>query len=435
MSLKAKIIKLAYRKPELRSKLLPLVKEARSMTEEEFLEQRINNPDTGNKVKLKTLKSKPKDSPGYKAYEKARKRWKSKSKGDDKGKSKSKSKGSKPKTLFSKKEHNLPDLPSQKVSDPDKLFKQVSETHEKQLDWLNRGKGVDKELGAEVVRIDKMVKEGGDIEKAMSKAMSQDGPVIVIGPPKKRDRAEEKVEQKFDGDWSKMTDLVRASVAVESYDDLEDLVKKLKDKGLKLGSAPLNRFRNPTEAGYRDLKLDVEFENGHVGELQLHVKPIIKVKEKAHKQYEKVRSIQSEAKKEGRKKLTKEEQKTVDEANAKMKALYDKAWKKAFGGGSQKKSHVMHRHAARTKYYNYEGTPAYWVSRRFPKLVHPNGEKTFYDLEDFFHNAVPISKREFEKMKKGMDKKSSALRSGLIKLAYEKPEFRSRILPLLKDES
>lgn len=351
--------------------------------------------------------------------------------------------------IFSEEERNLPELPSQDTTDPDELFREVSETHEKQLDWLNRGNGIDAAIDGNVFEIEDAINEGlamglkgddlGDyISNRIKEETSRDEPLILIGPPKKRDRAQEKVDEKFDGDWSKMTDLVRSSIAVDTYEDMKNLVKKLKASGLKLGSAPLNRFLNPTEAGYRDIKLDVEFENGHVGELQLHVKPIMKVKESAHKLYETVRSIKAEAKEEGREDLTAEEQREVDEANAKMKAIYDQAWQEASNPSQRKESHVMKRKAMATKYFNFDGIPAYWEHRKFPKIINETGrEKFYYDLEDFFHDAVPISKREFDEMlEKRSDKRSSVsgtkLRNELVKLAYKKPELRAHLLPLLK---
>ena len=74
MSLRSKIIRLAHEKPELRSKLLPLLKESSDEGEEakagpskrpggkfvqfmkEMGDEKVRNPDTGNDVKLKSLK-------------------------------------------------------------------------------------------------------------------------------------------------------------------------------------------------------------------------------------------------------------------------------------------------------------------------------------------------------------------------------------------
>lgn len=285
----------------------------------------------------------------------------------------------------------LPDSAAQPTKSPDKLFKEAKKAHQHQLQWLNQGKGLDSVIGASVIRADK----GDPID------FDQKGPVILIGPMKKQERAKEKVEADFGGDWSKLSDIVRASVAVDSFDDLEGVVKTLKERGLKLARKPKDRFAKPTSAGYRDILMNVTYPNGHVGELQLHLKSVLKAKDAGHKLYEDVRSIEAAAKKEGRDTLTEEEQKTVDEANRKMRELYEKAWNKA----TTKKT-AMDKTAASTKYYEYKDLPAYQEHRKFPKVVTPTGERTVYELEDFYTEASPISKSEFEKLK-GKTKKAS----------------------------
>jgi hypothetical protein len=64
-SLTKKTIRLAYTNKEVRPYLLPLLREANSA---DFLEKRVTNPDTGNLVKVKSLKTKPKDSKGHRLY-------------------------------------------------------------------------------------------------------------------------------------------------------------------------------------------------------------------------------------------------------------------------------------------------------------------------------------------------------------------------------
>lgn len=287
-----------------------------------------------------------------------------------------------------------PAYAKQKIKDPEKLFAQAKETHEKQLDWLNRGKGIDSVIGATVVRGDQKGEKETD-------PLSKKGPVIMIGPMKKRERSEEKVKANYGGDWSRLNDIVRASIAVDSFKDIDSVVKALEKSGITLAEMPDDRFAKPTEAGYRDLALKVKYDNGHVGELQIHIKSIIKAKKEGHKLYEKTRSISAKAKEEGREELTDEEQKIVDEANSKMKALYDKAWKEATMEKTSSKQ------ASSPKYYKYEGFPAIWENKKFPKVHWVKGLETHYDLEKFFREAVPVSKSEFEKLKDDGKKKAS----------------------------
>lgn len=306
-----------------------------------------------------------------------------------------KPKGGPRKALFSEGETaKLPDKVSQKVKDPDKLFAQAKKAQQKQLDLLDRGSGLDKKIGATVIRAD----EGDKVD------FDKPGPVILIGPLKSRERSKEKVDADYGGDWSKLGDIVRSSVAVDSMNQLEDVVSKLKSMGLKLARKPKDRFAHPTEGGYRDMLLSVEYPGGHVGEMQLHLKPILKAKDAAHKVYEKVRSIEADAKKAGRKDLTPEEMKTIEAANAKMKKMYDDAWKKAGGSASMSKEALAQRvvarvlMASRTKYYDFGDVPARWDWMKFPVKVTPGAKRVVYELEKFFTEATPISKAKFDSM-------------------------------------
>ena len=296
-------------------------------------------------------------------------------------------------SLFDAKEtEKLPEIHQQKEKDPDKLFEHAKEAQKQQVRWL--GNDIKKALGAYVVR--------GDHEETPD--FSKKGPIIYIGPMKKKDRSAEKVKTDYGGDWSRLGDIVRASVAVDSVHDLPKVMNVLKKNGLKLARKPKDRFETPTDAGYRDLTMNVKYPNGHVGELQLHVKSMLHAKNAGHKLYEKVRSIGAKAKETGRTKLTDNEMKAIDEANNKMKAIYDKAWKQAQGGATveSKKAFEMDKTASK-KYYDYGGVPAYWEGHNFPKCLSSGGtEHVIYDLDKFFQDATPINEHAFNEMKKAL---------------------------------
>lgn len=297
--------------------------------------------------------------------------------------------------LFSPEEvGSLGETIGQKTKDADELFQHASEAHQLQLGWLNQGKGLDKTIGAKVIRADK----GEEID------LSAPGPIILIGPMKKQDRSKDKVEADFGGDWSRLGDIVRSSIALDTMDDLEKTLDALRKAGLKLARKPKDRFAKPTEGGYRDLMMNVEYPNGHIGELQLHLKPILHAKKEGHHIYDEVRKIEGKAKMEGRDTLTDEEQKAVDAALAKSKQLYADAWTKATGQAKQAslgERVLMRKLAGETKYFDFNGLPAYWEARKFPKKVTPSGDQTIYDLFKFFTEASPISKAEFEVLKEG----------------------------------
>lgn len=232
-------------------------------------------------------------------------------------------------SLFSSKEvAALPLKVVQKEHDGDKLFAQAREAHEMQLDLLNRGKGLSKDLGARTVRGDK--EPLPEFIKDVEKATEESGPVVVIGPMKSKERSEEKVKADGGGDWATLTDVVRATVAVDTMAQVGNVVQHLQARGMKLARQPTDRFSNPTDAGYRDLMLKVEYPNGHIGEIQVQIKGMLKAKEQAHPLYEKVRTIEGKLKTENRS-MTDEERKTFDSANAQMREIYGAAWRKANG--------------------------------------------------------------------------------------------------------
>lgn len=296
----------------------------------------------------------------------------------------------KPKGLFSQDEiDKLPNSAQQKTSDPEKLFEAAKDAHEHQLNWLNHGKGLDKAVGAKVIRAD----EGEEVD------LSKPGPVILIGPMKKRARVDEKAKSDYGGDYGQVRDIVRASVAVDSMDQLDEVMKKLKESGLKLAKKPTDRFAKPTEAGYRDLMMNVVYPNGHIGELQLHLKGVLKAKDAGHKYYEEVRTIEGKAKREGRTTMTDDELKTVNEANAKMKKLYDDAWNEATGSGPDRTKNAGRQAASGSgKYYDFDGSPCRWEGKKFPVRVTKKGDKTIYELEKFFQSAKPIDQSEYQAM-------------------------------------
>ena len=299
------------------------------------------------------------------------------------------------KPLFSKEEMEMHPRVRQNTDDPDKLFKDAGEAHEQQLDWLNRGKGLDKVLGAKVVR--------GDKGEKSPDALDNPGVVIMIGPLKTRKRSEEKIKADKDMSWKDIGDLVRSSIAVDSADQIPHVMKKLRDSGLKLARRPKDRFEKPAPGNYRDILMNVTYPNGHVGELQLHLKPLLKAKnEEGHKIYDKIRPITEKAEREGTDTLTKEESRVIEEGMAEMRRIYDTAYEKALRPG--KKAANMNSLKIPTKnvnFYEFDDSPVFWEKNKFPKKVTKSGDAVvIYGIYDFLHAATSISKSEFEALVK-----------------------------------
>lgn len=163
---------------------------------------------------------------------------------------------------------------------------------------------------------------------------SKKGTIFGLGSPKKLDSAKRKVDSKYGGDWSKLCDVVRGSIGFDTVEEMKAGIEKLKAAGLKLASKPDNKFIKPTDAGYRDMNLNFVLPNGLVGELQMHLKPILMAKSEGHKDYEMTRLIDAKAK--NNPPLTDEEEKELASRLLKQRSLYGNAMKQALGGTNKK---------------------------------------------------------------------------------------------------
>ena len=115
----------------------------------------------------------------------------------------------KPKSLFTEEEQKLPeDVNQPNVDSEESLYKSAAEAQEQMYDILDRDKGLDKQMGMTHFNIAK-----GDTPD-----MDVEGPILITVPMKGKARATEKVESDYGGDWSRLQDAVRASIAVDTYD-------------------------------------------------------------------------------------------------------------------------------------------------------------------------------------------------------------------------
>ena len=154
-------------------------------------------------------------------------------------------------------------------------------------------------------------------------ANGNNGEAMVPGL-KGRPRAMEKADADYGGDAGRLVDLARSSVVFDTVDDLKKGLTKLE------GSVDIvrkkDRFATPTAEGYRDVTLNVRMSNGHIAEVQLHLRSVLDVKNgPGHKLYEEARSIKALASKEGRD-LTAAETKRIAEIADESKKLYGDAF-------------------------------------------------------------------------------------------------------------
>ena len=128
----------------------------------------------------------------------------------------------------------------------------------------------------------------GDVVVGIAK---EKGTVIKIhpGPLKGIERALRKAKLDYQGDYSKLLDLVRLSFVCETIESVaacvEAILASLARDDLKAMGLKLRRFKERLSSaydaslagGYRDLMLGVEV-NGHVAEVQIHVAAFIQIK-------------------------------------------------------------------------------------------------------------------------------------------------------------
>lgn len=181
---------------------------------------------------------------------------------------------------------------------------------------LDLGEGLSKDIGAKVVSFD----------EALQDAASSDQPMVLIAPPKGKDRAREKVRDKYKGDWSRLTDIARATVIVPKVDDIKGVVDQLRSEASERGwkireRSAVNRFVKPTAAGYRDVNILLEAPNGVLAELQINFGQMWIAKETdGHKLYEQWRTIAEKSQ------HSDDDRTTMKSLETRMSQLYSAAW-------------------------------------------------------------------------------------------------------------
>jgi hypothetical protein len=150
-------------------------------------------------------------------------------------------------------------------------------------------------------------------------------------PPtlKGRARAMEKIATDYDNDASRIVDLARSSVVFRRPAQVAAALRGICARSRVIRVK--DRFAKPVN-GYRDILLNIEMGNGHVVEMQLHLRAILKAKNgPAHALYEQARTIKARARAEGRA-LTRQERLEIVELDNRARTLYEEAFHSAEGG-------------------------------------------------------------------------------------------------------
>lgn len=225
-------------------------------------------------------------------------------------------------TLFHEHELALPHKPTQPQATQHAVYESAKHNIKHYAVVLDLGKGVSKDIGATVLS------NKDEIAHALTLAGQGKAPaLIIIAPLKGEVRAAEKVNGKYDGDWSKLQDVVRASVIVPSITDLPKTVaavrKHLELQGWTMAAKPDDKFANPTPCGYSDLALSLRAPDGQVCELQINTQHMWHAKQTTgHKLYEESRRIDEQSKSRD---LTAQECATLESLQQQQQKLYSDA--------------------------------------------------------------------------------------------------------------
>lgn len=227
------------------------------------------------------------------------------------------------------------------------------------------------------------------------------GPKLIVAPIKSVKRAKEKVDNDFGGDWGKLRDGVRCSVAVDRIEDLPNALEGLRKSGCKISAPPKNRFEERLKSGYGDCLLNVDFGNGFVGEVQFHLKSMLVAKEfrGGHKLYESERTIYSKYEPDTPiEKYEPQDQEMISDLLHEQSKIYNRAYNRGIMAGRKvKMKYILSNN--KYSYYKYGewDAPAFCCGNNFPQFWNGKEWKVVNSFLKFADNAVEISKEEFIK--------------------------------------
>lgn len=160
-----------------------------------------------------------------------------------------------------------------------------------------------------------------------------------MGPIKKEEKSKDKVKNDYKGDWGGLKDLVRATVAVKTVDDVHTMLDNLHAAGVKFAQLPKDNLTSGTKDGYRDVNLVVMLPSGMPAELQVQVKQITKAKSEAHEHYNANITLEKKYKDDAGNDTAQfsdwapEDQAAFRDHRAKQRKIYGAAWQKVEGSG------------------------------------------------------------------------------------------------------
>ena len=146
-----------------------------------------------------------------------------------------------------------------------------------------------------------------------------EGVVFEVGPLKAPERALEKINSDYGGDPRQIKDLVRGRFVVDTPEQIVAIKQAILEE-LDVDSMK-DKYLVPTETGYRDLNTKVALENGHIAEIQVQQRDMMRVNKPTHDFMEEIQEIERRAETESRL-FTQEENVRLDSLRNQAKELH-----------------------------------------------------------------------------------------------------------------
>lgn len=109
-------------------------------------------------------------------------------------------------------------------------------------------------------------------------------------------RATAKIAGDYGGDHSKITDLTRGRIVVDTPEQVEALRAYIDTHRESLGVETMkDRFANPSDTHFRDINMKLRLPNGHVAELRVEHRGLLEAARHTHEPYEQIQEIERRA--------------------------------------------------------------------------------------------------------------------------------------------
>lgn len=173
-------------------------------------------------------------------------------------------------------------------------------------------------------------REKGGFDATLGRIAEDVGGRAMTPPLKGTARAVEKIGSDYAGDPSRVKDLLRATIEVDSAEAAQRAIAAIHAKyDVQPGHRNLlMEGTEPLPGGYRDAKLNVSV-NGHIAEIQVNLPEMLAAKKSAHKLYEESRTLRAEVDAQPFGEHSEAKLARIEVLNAKMREAYDAAWAEA----------------------------------------------------------------------------------------------------------